>query len=159
MAQRAWVLDMDMYMDGNRRRAWLRVVCAAPPAVVFVVTSLCKKQSERVRENETTTTMGTFHMTFLGFALCVATQLRRAQKTPDCIWAAQRAVALRWDGRIEEKNSSCTILMGIISKKKKKTRSTKLKLCWNKRFSVFPWLPRASSLEQDIIHPSTTIVF
>lgn len=85
-----------------------RVVCAAPPAVVFVVTSLCKKHSERKRQGHrerdeiATTTMGTFHMTFLGFALCVATQLRRAQKTPDCIWASQRAVALRcwmgWDG-------------------------------------------------------------
>lgn len=47
------------------------------------------RQKDRERETErvetATTTMGTFHMTFLGFALCVATQLRRAQKTPDCI--------------------------------------------------------------------------
>lgn len=98
----AWILWTWTWMGIGH--GW--VVCAAPPAVVFVVTSLCKKQSERMRQREwdetATTTMGTFHMTFLGFALCVATQLRRAQKTPDCIWASQRAVALQswmgWDG-------------------------------------------------------------
>lgn len=58
------------------------MVCAAPPAVVFVVTSLCKKQSERVRRRERdNNNNGNFSYDIFGF--CALRGHSTAKSTKD----------------------------------------------------------------------------
>lgn len=116
------------------------VVCAAPPAVVFVVTSLCKKHSERKRHREkerqrrnSNNNNGNFSYDIFGF--CALRGHSTAKSTKDArlhlsITAGGGAALLDGMGWLyccEVVNFSCTILMGIMSGSK--IRSAKLKLC------------------------------
>lgn len=60
------------------------MVCAAPPTVVFVVTSLCKKQSERMRQREkrnSNNNNGNFSYDIFGF--CALRGHSTAKSTKD----------------------------------------------------------------------------
>lgn len=158
----AWVLWTWTWMGIGH--GW--VVCAAPPAVVFVVTSLCKKQSERMRQREiervrrkSNNNNGNFSYDIFGFcALRFAWPL-------NCEEHKRRPIAFehhsgrwrceaRWNGMgwwhccccREVVNFSCTILMGIMSGSK--TSSAKLKLCGKTLFRDWDWdcKPRARYL-------------
>lgn len=151
----AWVLWTWTWMGIGH--GW--VVCAAPPAVVFVVTSLCKKQSERMRQRESKQQqqqweLFIWHFWVLRFAWPLNCEEHKRRPIAFEHHSGRWRCEAGWNGMgwwhccccREVVNFSCTILMGIMSGSK--TRSAKLKLCGKTLFRDWDWdcKPRARYL-------------